>query len=46
MEIASIYKLFKQYPIVTTDTRNIPANSIFFALKGEKFNGNTFASKP
>ncbi|MGE5427743.1 MAG: UDP-N-acetylmuramoyl-tripeptide--D-alanyl-D-alanine ligase [Methylococcaceae bacterium] len=45
MEIASIYKLFTQFPLVTTDTRNIPANSIFFALKGEKFNGNTFASE-
>ena len=45
MEIASIYQLFKQYPTVTTDTRNIPANSIFFALKGEKFNGNSFASE-
>ncbi|MGE5394214.1 MAG: UDP-N-acetylmuramoyl-tripeptide--D-alanyl-D-alanine ligase [Candidatus Saccharibacteria bacterium] len=45
MEIASIYQLFKQYPVVTTDTRNIPANSIFFSLKGEKFNGNSFASE-
>jgi UDP-N-acetylmuramoyl-tripeptide--D-alanyl-D-alanine ligase len=45
MEIASIYQLYKQYPIVTTDTRNIPVNSIFFALKGEKFNGNSFASE-
>lgn len=45
MEIANIYQLYKQYPIVTTDTRNIPVNSIFFALKGEKFNGNSFASE-
>lgn len=45
MEIASIYQLFRQYPTITTDTRNIPANSIFFALKGEKFNGNSFAAE-
>lgn len=43
MEIARLYQLFRQHPTVTTDTRNIPANSIFFALKGERFNGNAFA---
>lgn len=30
---------------VTTDTRNIPQGSLFFALKGAKFNGNEFAMK-
>lgn len=45
MEIARLYKFFKQYPQVTTDTRNIPADSIFFALKGDKFNGNAFAGE-
>ncbi len=43
MEIANLYKLFSQYRIITTDSRNIPANSIFFALKGDNFNGNKFA---
>ncbi len=28
---------------ISTDTRKIAPNSIFFALKGENFNGNTFA---
>lgn len=45
MEIDSLYQLFRQYPTVTTDTRNIPENSIFFALKGDKFNGNAFATE-
>jgi len=45
MEISNIYQLFRQYPTVTTDTRNIPVNSIFFALKGERFNGNSFAEE-
>lgn len=45
MDILRLYKIFNQYPIVTTDSRNIPANSIFFALKGENFNGNKFASE-
>lgn len=43
MEIDRLYQQFRQYPTVTTDTRNIPVNSIFFALKGERFNGNAFA---
>lgn len=30
---------------VTTDTRNIEIGSIFFALKGDNFNGNTFAKQ-
>ncbi|MDP2113748.1 MAG: Mur ligase family protein, partial [Bacteroidota bacterium] len=43
METHKLYQLFRKYPIVTTDSRNIPANSIFFALKGENFNGNKYA---
>lgn len=43
MDIQSIYELFLKNPIITTDSRNCPENSIFFALKGEKFNGNHFA---
>lgn len=43
MEISKIYEIFSRYPIVTTDSRKCPANSIFFALKGDNFNGNKFA---
>lgn len=45
MDIASIYQLYKQYPTITTDSRNCPVGSIFIALKGESFNGNSFASQ-
>ncbi|HUM51187.1 MAG TPA: UDP-N-acetylmuramoyl-tripeptide--D-alanyl-D-alanine ligase [Chitinophagales bacterium] len=45
MEINQLYKLFKQSTGVTTDTRNIKQNQLFFALKGDSFNGNTFAEK-
>lgn len=45
MEIATLYELFKQYPHITTDTRNCPPDSIFFALKGDNFNGNKFAQQ-
>lgn len=45
MEIERLYEIFKQYPTITTDTRNCPEDSIFFALKGANFNGNLYASK-
>jgi len=45
MKISNLYKIFNKHPNVTTDTRNIKENSIFFALKGDNFNGNKFAKK-
>lgn len=43
MEISELYKLFKKFPAITTDSRLCSKDSIFFALKGERFNGNLFA---
>jgi UDP-N-acetylmuramoyl-tripeptide--D-alanyl-D-alanine ligase len=43
--IEHIFNHFLQVRKVTTDTRNIPSGAIFFALKGERFNGNTFAAQ-
>ena len=43
MEISTLYNYFKQCGRVTTDTRNCPEGSMFIALKGETFNGNSFA---
>ncbi|MGL4411157.1 MAG: UDP-N-acetylmuramoyl-tripeptide--D-alanyl-D-alanine ligase [Bacteroidales bacterium] len=45
MLIEKLYKLFSEHPVVTTDTRNCPPGSIFFALKGDRFNGNHYAMK-
>lgn len=45
MEIPFLYEIFKQYPVITTDTRNCAKDSIFFALKGANFNGNHYAKK-
>jgi UDP-N-acetylmuramoyl-tripeptide--D-alanyl-D-alanine ligase len=45
MNIASLHKYFLQSNGVSTDTRKIFKNCIFFALKGEKFNGNLFAQE-
>lgn len=39
-----LYQHYKQTYLVDTDTRKIRKGSIFFALKGENFNGNKFAS--
>lgn len=43
--ILSIYSLFLAHPAVSTDTRKIPSGSLFFALKGDRFNGNAFAAE-
>lgn len=45
MDISSLYALFEQHPVVTTDTRECPAGSMFFALRGETFDGNRFATQ-
>lgn len=39
-----LYKKFLESSGVSTDTRKIENNSIFFALKGENFDANNFAS--
>ena len=45
MNIAKIHRRFLTSSGVSTDTRNIKPNSLFFALKGENFNGNKFAEE-
>ena len=40
-----IYALFLQYPLISTDTRKIIPGSLFFALKGENFDANTFSKQ-
>lgn len=40
-----IYKRFREFPVITTDTRDCTERSIFVALKGERFNGNEYALK-
>jgi UDP-N-acetylmuramoyl-tripeptide--D-alanyl-D-alanine ligase len=43
MTIEELYNLYLQSRLVSTDSRKILPGSIFFALKGENFNGNLFA---
>ena len=44
MDITSLYHIYQAHPIVTTDSRHCPQNSIFIALKGASFDGNRFAA--
>lgn len=43
MDIKELYQLYKDHPLITTDSRNSPEGSIFLALKGTSFDGNQFA---
>ena len=43
--LEKIYTLYQQSYAVSTDTRNIAPNSVFFALKGDNFNANLFAEQ-
>lgn len=45
MNLETLYDIFLDHPVVTTDSRNCPAGSLFFALRGENFNGNRFAGQ-
>jgi UDP-N-acetylmuramoyl-tripeptide--D-alanyl-D-alanine ligase len=45
MDSKSVYALFGGNVLVSTDTRNIVPGSIFFALKGSNFNGNSYAKE-
>ena len=43
MNIEALHKLFIKHPTACTDTRKITKDCLFFALKGDNFNGNRFA---
>ena len=45
MKLSALYQLFLSCSVVTTDSRNCSANSMFIALKGDSFNGNLFAAQ-
>lgn len=45
MEIIEIYNRFRECGAVTTDTRTLKGGEMFFALKGENFDGNEYALK-
>ncbi|RCH55734.1 UDP-N-acetylmuramoyl-tripeptide--D-alanyl-D-alanine ligase [Mucilaginibacter hurinus] len=45
MTTDKLYNIYLQHPVISTDTRRIAPGCIFFALKGEKFDANTFAEQ-
>jgi UDP-N-acetylmuramoyl-tripeptide--D-alanyl-D-alanine ligase len=45
MNTVALYEVYKKHPNICTDSRAIQAGCIFFALKGERFNGNAFAAQ-
>ncbi len=45
MPIEELYRIFKRHPLICTDSRKIVRDSVFFALKGNSFDGNAFAEK-
>ncbi|MCF6348341.1 MAG: UDP-N-acetylmuramoyl-tripeptide--D-alanyl-D-alanine ligase [Flavobacteriaceae bacterium] len=45
VNIQELYQLYQQSYKVSTDTRKITKGCLFFALKGDNFNGNLFAEE-
>jgi len=45
MDIPNIHRLFLNCSSVSIDTRKIEPNSLFIAIKGERFDANTFAKE-
>ncbi|MBP7183968.1 MAG: UDP-N-acetylmuramoyl-tripeptide--D-alanyl-D-alanine ligase [Saprospiraceae bacterium] len=43
--LSKIYEHFRKFRHITTDSRNVKEGSIFFALKGEKYDGNLYANE-
>lgn len=45
VSIEKLYSIYRQHPVVCTDTRRLTPGCLFFALKGENFDGNRFVGK-
>ncbi|MDE5560550.1 MAG: UDP-N-acetylmuramoyl-tripeptide--D-alanyl-D-alanine ligase [Bacteroidaceae bacterium] len=43
MNTEQLYKVYLRHPEVTTDSRHCPEGGMFFALRGENFDGNKYA---
>lgn len=42
---SELYALYQRFPSVQTDTRKIQPGAMYWALKGARFDGNTFAQQ-
>ena len=45
MNTEELYSYYRNYPVISTDTRSISEGCLFFALRGESFDGNRFAAE-
>lgn len=45
MKTEQLYKIYLKNPQICTDTRKITTSCLFFALKGDNFDGNKFAQQ-
>jgi UDP-N-acetylmuramoyl-tripeptide--D-alanyl-D-alanine ligase len=45
ISLIDLYRKYRECSAVSTDTRKIPSDAMFFALKGPNFNANLFAEK-
>jgi UDP-N-acetylmuramoyl-tripeptide--D-alanyl-D-alanine ligase len=45
MKTEQLYNLYKESKGVSTDSRSVGKDQIFFALWGDKYNGNKYASE-
>lgn len=45
MSITELYQVYLKHPRIQTDTRKLQAGDFFFALKGDRFDGNAFAAQ-
>jgi UDP-N-acetylmuramoyl-tripeptide--D-alanyl-D-alanine ligase len=43
--IEQLYEIYLKHAVVSTDSRHLPEGCLFFALKGETFDGNKFAAQ-
>lgn len=43
MDTPALYQIYLKYPNVQTDSRKVRPGDLYFALKGERFDGNQFA---
>lgn len=43
MNTSELYKIFIEHPIISIDSRTSESGALFFALKGDNFDGNQYA---
>lgn len=44
ISLENLYDIFLKHPLISIDSRRVEVGSLFFALKGERFDGNEFAA--